>query len=116
MAEKNADGEGGDLRARSGVHSQIQAGAETGGYYDPGAMAPPIWLDEHGQRVTTRPGSKCGREASVLRLRHEHLRMNGWKPMKVILRVNWCGHGQQFIPRPEADGYCRMIPVLGEAT
>ena len=75
-------------------------------------MAPPIWLDEHGQRRPTRPCPKCGREAPVLRLRYEHLLMNGWKPMKTMQVVNWCGHGQQFIPWSEADGYWRLVPVV----
>jgi hypothetical protein len=64
-------------------------------------MASPIWLDEHGQRRPTRPCPKCGREEPVLRLRYEHLRMNGWKPMKTMVVVNWCGHGKEFLPVPE---------------
>ncbi len=40
--------------------------------------------------------------------------MNGWSPMKTMLIVNWCGHGQEFVP--EADGYWTLVPVLlGEA-
>jgi hypothetical protein len=31
--------------------------------------------------------------------------------MKPLLVVNWCGHGQQFIPWPEADGYWVLVPV-----
>ena len=42
--------------------------------------------------------------------------MNGWMPMKTMLVVHWCGHGQQFIPWPETDGYWRLVPVMGEAT
>ena len=34
----------------------------------------------------------------------QYLIMGGWNPMKPLLVVNWCGHGQQFIPWPEADG------------
>jgi hypothetical protein len=29
--------------------------------------------------------------------------------------VNWCGHGQQFVPWPEKDGYWTLVPVIGEA-
>ena len=32
--------------------------------------------------------------------------------MKPMLVVNYCGHGQQFIPWPEADGYWVLVPVL----
>jgi hypothetical protein len=42
--------------------------------------------------------------------------MAGWKPMKPILSVNWCGHSQQFIPWPEKDGYWTLVPVLEKAT
>jgi hypothetical protein len=38
----------------------------------------------------------------VRRSRLQHLIMAGWKPMLV---VNWYGHGQEFIPWPETDGY-----------
>jgi hypothetical protein len=30
--------------------------------------------------------------------------------------VNWCGHGQEFVPWPEADGYWTLVPIIGEAT
>lgn len=41
--------------------------------------------------------------------------MAGWKPMKPMLIVNWCSHGQEFIPWPGADGYWGLVAVLGEA-
>jgi hypothetical protein len=37
--------------------------------------------------------------------------MNGWKPMKTMLVVNWCGHRQEHVPVPKADGYGRLVPV-----
>ena len=40
--------------------------------------------------------------------------MNAWKPLKTFSLVNWCGHGQEFEPVPEAEGYWRLVPVLGE--
>jgi hypothetical protein len=30
--------------------------------------------------------------------------------------VNWCGHGQELIPVPRADGLVAFVPVLGEAS
>jgi hypothetical protein len=79
-------------------------------------MTPPIWLDEHGQHVPTRPCliPKCDREWPVYRHRLRLLIMAGWKPMKPMLVVNWCGHGQQFVPWLEKDGYWRLVPVVGE--
>lgn len=52
----------------------------------------------------------------MYRHRLQHLIMAGWKPMKPILVVNWCGHGQQFIPWPEADGHWTLVPVWEGAT
>lgn len=55
------------------------------------------------------------RPAMAYRYRLRHLVMAGWKPMKPMLVVNYCGHGQEFIPWPEADGYWLVMPVVGEA-
>ncbi|SRR5713226_10214741 len=79
------------------------------------AMTSPIWLDESGQRRPTRSCAKCGRDEPMRRLRFDHLRMIGWKPLGPVQIVNWCGHGQEFIPVPDTDGWVRLIPVLGEA-
>jgi hypothetical protein len=39
--------------------------------------------------------------------------MIGWaKPRQVIKIVNWCGHSQDFVAWPEADGYWRLMPVV----
>ena len=40
--------------------------------------------------------------------------MDGWKPMKTMSVVNWCGHGQEFVAVPEADGYWQLVPVWDE--
>ena len=77
-------------------------------------MIPPVWLDEHGQRVLTRPCAtpKCDRLWPVRRHRFEHLVMIGWaKPRQVIKIVNWCGHSQDFVAWPEADDYWRLVAV-----
>jgi hypothetical protein len=79
-------------------------------------MTPAIWLDEYGQRQPIRSCPNCGRKSPVLRLRYEHLLMNGWKPMNTMQLVNWCGHSQEFVAWPEADGYWRLVPMLGDAT
>ena len=41
--------------------------------------------------------------------------MAEWKPMKPMLVMNWCGHGQEFVPWPEKDGYWMLVPVVGVA-
>jgi hypothetical protein len=79
-------------------------------------VTPPIWLDDQGRRQLTRPCPRCGREAPVYRFRLEHLRLMGWRLFTVASYTNWCGHGQEFIPVPDDDGWCCMVPVLGEAT
>jgi len=46
----------------------------------------------------------------VRRYRLRHLIVTGWKPMKPLLDINWCGHSQQVIPWPEADGRWVLVP------
>jgi hypothetical protein len=50
---------------------------------------------------------------SMSRYRTETLRQLGWQPCKTQMVVEWCGHAQEYVPWPEADGYWRMVPVLG---
>ena len=78
-------------------------------------MTPPIWLNESGHQRPVHHCVPCGREAPTLRLRQEHLRLVGWRLFTVASYTNWCGHSQEFILVPDADGWCPMIPVLGEA-
>ena len=77
-------------------------------------MSQPYWHDENGQRIPSRPCHvpKCDREWPVYRHHLQHLIMAGWKPMKPILCVNWCGHSQQFIPWPEKDGLWVLVPIV----
>ena len=79
----------------------------------PGAMSSPIWFNEHGHRVPTRPCyvPTCTRDWPVRRYRFEHLPWTGW-PTQPIVVVNWCGHGQEFVPWPDKDGYWALVPVV----
>lgn len=79
-------------------------------------MTPPVWPDEHGRRQPTRPCPTCGKDEPVRRFRFDHFRMIGWKPLGTVQIVNWCGHGQEFVPVPDAHGWCWMIPIIGEVT
>jgi len=76
-------------------------------------MTPPIWVDEYGKEVPTRPCRvpDCKREWAVRRYRFEHLMWTGW-PATPMVVVNWCGHGQEFVPWPEADRYWVLVPVV----
>jgi hypothetical protein len=40
----------------------------------------------------------------------------GWRLYASAEYVNWCGHGQEFIAMPDENGWCRFVPVLGEAS
>jgi hypothetical protein len=77
-------------------------------------MTPPIWLDEHGQRRPTYPCPRCGREAPLFRFRVEHLKLVGWRLFAVASYTNWCGHGNEYVPWPEPDGYWRLVPMMSE--
>jgi hypothetical protein len=79
-------------------------------------MVPPIWLDESGHTRPVRSCLRCGREAPVYRFRLEILPRVGWRLFAPAEYVNWCGHAQEFIPLPERDGSCWLVPIDGEAT
>jgi len=53
----------------------------------------------------------------MLRLSPADLRRAGYvlfAPDQYI--VNWCGHGQEFIPLPDTEGMLWLVPILGEAS
>jgi hypothetical protein len=79
-------------------------------------MTPPIWRDESGEPRPVRPCSRCGREAPIFRLRLDDVRRNGWSPFTPAAFVNWCGHAQEFVPIPQADGSCQLVPIIGEVS
>ena len=79
-------------------------------------MVPSIWVDESGAPRPVHQCLRCGRDALIYRFRLEHLRMIGWRLYAPAAYVNWCGHAQEFIPLPEAEGWCRLVPVIGEVT
>ena len=45
------------------------------------------------------------------RYKFEYLPWTGW-PTQALIVVNWCGHSQDFVAWPEADGYWRLVPVV----
>jgi hypothetical protein len=49
-------------------------------------------------------------------LRVEDVRRVGWQAYVPAQYVEWCGHGQEVIPIPQRDGWCLLVPVLGEAS
>ena len=73
------------------------------------AMSPPKFT------WPTRPCPLCGADVPIHRWEPQTMRMLKWQVYGVVTVVNWCGHAQEFILLPEADGWCREIPVLGEA-
>jgi hypothetical protein len=79
-------------------------------------MTTPIWLDESGQPRPVRRCLRGGREAPIYRFQLEHLRMIGSCLYAPAEYVDWCGHASEFIPLPDEDGWCRLVPVIGEAT
>jgi len=80
-------------------------------------MVPPRWPDEQGRPIPTYPCVRCGLEvASRFRgFRVENLEHVGWRLFQPTSYVNWCGHAQEIIPVPLADGRVTFVPVLGEA-
>ena len=76
-------------------------------------MAPPIWLDDHGQRQPTRLCPSCGKDEPVRRFRFDPLRMIGWKPLGTVHIVNWCGHGNEFVAWPEGRIAAGVATIRG---
>jgi len=38
--------------------------------------------------------------------------MIGWEIYRVAGFTSWCGHGQEFVPWPDKDGYWTLVPVV----
>jgi hypothetical protein len=64
----------------------------------------------------TYPCPRCGAIAKILRLSLADLRRNGFALYQEGAYVNWCGHGQPFVPLLVAEDLAELVPVLGEAT
>ncbi len=75
----------------------------------------PYWRDAQGWRLPPNPCPKCGANVGPMPLRVENLRHLGWQPYTVQGFQSWCGHRQEIIPFPRADGSVLFVPVLGEA-
>jgi hypothetical protein len=58
-------------------------------------------------KATDRNGYRLG-------FRVENLK-HGWALFQPTSYVNWCGHAQEIISLPLADGRVTFVPVLGEA-
>ena len=54
-------------------------------------MTPPIWRDEDGKLVPTRPCTRCGAMIPVKKLLASTLRVHGWQPYGLATWVTWCG-------------------------
>jgi hypothetical protein len=75
-------------------------------------MVPPVWLDESGQPRPVRQWARCADLPLPPRASAAH-----WLAAVHAGGVrNWCGHGQEFVQLPDEDGWCRLVPVMGEAT
>jgi len=59
---------------------------------------------ERTRALRERPGPALSPSAGERESRQSHF------------SAGWCAHAQEFIPIPEAEGGCFVIPVLGEAT
>ena len=100
-----------DFGPRAGIPGVGKRHPEGQRNLEPGAV--PRW-EHDGQRLGgCRNQVKCPR--TVLRLRYEHLRANGWKPCKAFTMVNWCGHGQEYQRWLQSDGWWLLVPILTEA-
>src|SRR5260370_5228828 len=77
------------------------------------ATPDPYWTDGRGNRLPKKPCPRCGANVGPMPLRVEHLRHLGWAPYRVQSYQSWCGHTQEIIPFPRADGSVLFIDVIG---
>jgi hypothetical protein len=80
-----------------------------------GESRPQGWLDQHGRPRRTMPCSRCGSPVPIYDQPAEVMRLLGWRPWGEVDYVAWCGHKQEFIALPTADGGCELVPIMGEA-
>ena len=79
-------------------------------------MPSPRFVDPYtGAPAPTRPCLRCGAAMPIYDMKLEDVRRGGWQLFVPTKRVNWCGHGQELLPLPGPDGWCRLVPILGEA-
>ena len=71
---------------------------------------------KHGRRLPKKACPKCGANVGPMPLRVENLRHLGWDPYTVQSYQSWCGHTQEIIPFPRADGSVLFIDVIGKAS
>ena len=103
---------------RCGSGLLTQSGPSLGGHVTTGSSTDteptPRWVDDQGRLLPTRPCPRpgCTRRIPVHRgparaaaIRHE-----------IATYVSWCGHQQEVILVPEADGMFSEVPILAEAT
>jgi hypothetical protein len=76
----------------------------------------PIFVDEDGQRLPTRPCERCGTVVAINRYRMKWLRLLDMPLFRETSAVAWCGHRQEGVPVPSVDReWCWVVPILGEA-
>jgi hypothetical protein len=61
------------------------------------------------------PCPRCGSLVPIYDATAETMRLLGWRPWGEVDYVAWCGHKQEFIAMPTAEGGCELVPIMGEA-
>jgi hypothetical protein len=84
-------------------------------------MVPPIWRDEQGRRLPTRPCPKCGNEWPVGEETYHYSAWQlhaatGWDGITAPVHVvQWCGHAKEHVVWPVGPDRYRLLEVLGDA-
>jgi hypothetical protein len=58
----------------------------------------------------------AARTTPIFRFRIDQLRLIGWRLFAPAQSVEWYGHGLEFIPIPQRDGWCQLVRVPGEVS
>jgi hypothetical protein len=71
----------------------------------------PIWRDEHGRPLPTRPCPRCSTEVPITQAIHPAaLQAFRWTPCRTVTVVQWCGHGEELLTSPWG-----LLPVMEQA-
>jgi hypothetical protein len=70
------------------------------------AWSRPRCPDQQGRPIPTYPCPRCGLQVASRfnGFRVKNLKHVGWQLFPAETYVHWCGHGQEVIPVPRADG------------
>jgi len=77
-----------------------------------------LWRRPYGVTSTASAGPHIHASSVAVKWRYfasaTSLCRNGWKPVKTFSMVNWCGHGQEYQPWLQSDGFWLVVSIVDD--